>query len=166
MRGWKLEVTKNIFGEGCWFAMNQSCPSPDGGRLGEDCLSLYTQLARVLRKTTSRAHGWKTVAWGASSSRLWLSANGGETVWLAALMVESGCLHSVALGLAWEVPLEEIRENGGRFSAEGSVSNQLGTWIHSPREEKDMGEIPSDGEWGSLYQWQPSTPYTHNSSQL
>ena len=50
------------------------------------------------------------------------------------------------------MPLEEIRENGGRFSAEGSVSNQLGTRIHSPREEKDMGEIPSDGEWGSLYQ--------------
>lgn len=75
-----MEITKNIFGEGCWFAMNQSCPSPDGDRLGEDCLSLYTQLARVLRKTTSRAHSWKTVAWGASSSRLTLSKRGRDSL--------------------------------------------------------------------------------------
>lgn len=80
---------ESIFGEGSWFAMNEPCPSPSGDSLGEVCLSLYAWLERALHKTTSRTCYGKTVAGGHSPQDSDSQAKGGETIGLAALMVES-----------------------------------------------------------------------------
>lgn len=60
--------------------MNEACPSPEGDRLGEACLSLYVWLERALHKTTSRACYGKTCLGGIALWTLTLSETGRDSL--------------------------------------------------------------------------------------